>query len=76
MWRPEALEYNATTFDPHDSNHFHDSSLIPDYAAGSEARGNDGSGIVGVGVIVQWRIVVKDGRIVEVMEVVGVTYLK
>ena len=30
------------------------------------------SGIVGVGGIVQWRIVVKDGRIVEVMEVVGV----
>ena len=26
------------------------------------------SGIVGVGGIVQWRIVVKDGRIVEVMD--------
>ena len=30
------------------------------------------SGIVGVGGIVQWRTVVKDGRIVEVMEVAGV----
>ena len=30
------------------------------------------SGIVGVGGIVQWMIVVKDGRIVEVMVVVGV----
>ena len=30
------------------------------------------SGIVGVGGIVEWGIVVKDGRIVEVMEVVGV----
>ena len=30
------------------------------------------SGIVGVGGIVQWRIVGKDGIIVEVMEVVGV----
>ena len=30
------------------------------------------SGIVGVGGIVQWRIVVKDGIIVEVTEVVGI----
>ena len=30
------------------------------------------SGIVGVGGIVQWRIVGNEGRIVEVMEVVGV----
>ena len=30
------------------------------------------SGIVGVGGVVQWRIVGKDGRIVEVMEVVGI----
>eukprot|EP01043_Picozoa_sp_COSAG02_P053952 COSAG02_NODE_6035_length_3855_cov_112.760117_3_plen_61_part_00 len=29
-------------------------------------------GIVGVGGIVQWRIVVKDGIILEVTEVVGV----
>ena len=30
------------------------------------------SGIVGVGGIVRWRIVGKDGRIVEVMEVAGI----
>ena len=38
--------------------------------SGSDFNG----GIVGVGGIVQWRIVVKDGIIVEVMEVVGVDY--
>ena len=36
--------------------------------SGSDFHG----GIVGVGGIVQWRIVVNDGIIVEVMEVVGV----
>ena len=36
--------------------------------SGSDFHG----GIVCVGWIVQWRIVVKDGRIVEVTEVVGV----
>ena len=36
--------------------------------SGSDFNG----GIVGVGGVVQWRIVVKDGRVVEVMEVVGV----
>ena len=32
VWRPVALEYNATTFDPHDFRHFHDSSILHDYS--------------------------------------------
>ena len=42
--------------------------MAPACDSGSDFHG----GIVGVGGIVQWRIVVKDGRIVEVIEVVGV----
>ena len=44
------------------------SSEWPACDSGSDFHG----GIVGVGGIVQWRIVVNDGIIVEVMEVVGV----
>ena len=43
-------------------------SGIVECDSGSDFHG----GIVGVGGIVQWRIVGKDGIIVEVMEVVGV----
>ena len=42
--------------------------MAPACDSGSDFHG----GIVGVGGIVQWVIVGKDGRIVEVMEVVGV----
>ena len=38
----------------------------------TRVRARPNVGIVGVGGIVQWRIVGKDGIIVEVMEVVGV----
>ena len=31
-WRPVALKYNTTTFDPHDFRHFHDSSILHDYS--------------------------------------------
>jgi len=39
---------------------------------GCDSGSDFNGGIVGVGGIVQWRIVGKDGIIVEVMEVVGV----
>ena len=39
---------------------------------GCDSGSDFNGGIVGVGGIVQWRIVAKDGRIVEAMEVVGV----
>ena len=64
MWRPEALEYNTTTSY---------SAICPAHCTLVYDSGSDfHSGIVGVGGIVQWVIVGKDGIIVEVMEVVGV----